>query len=106
MGVREQKCLKEYRKENKAVETIFQKPHIFSQSVLPLSRNRDPNVTQNGHVYVICCRPEVPDHVIYGKDVDTVVYNTYYQLFRSRSCMTVERASIRMDELTATTIRH
>ena len=29
-----------------------------------LPRNRDPNMTQNGHVYAICCRPEVDCDVI------------------------------------------
>ena len=30
----------------------------------PLSRNRDPNLTQNEHVYAICCRVEVAGDVI------------------------------------------
>ena len=38
----------------------------------PLPRNRDPNTTQNEHVYVICYRPEVADDVISGENVKTI----------------------------------
>ena len=29
-----------------------------------LSRNRDPSMTNNGHIYAICCRPDVADDVV------------------------------------------
>ena len=38
------------------------------------SRNRDPNMTQIEHVYAICCRLEVDDDVISGKDVHAFRY--------------------------------
>ena len=44
----------------------------FSESVEPLSRNRDPNMTQNEHVYAICCRPEVSGDVISSENVETI----------------------------------
>ena len=39
------------------------------ESVELLSRNRDPNMTQNLHVCVICCRPEVVHDVISGPNI-------------------------------------
>ena len=44
----------------------------FSESFEPLSRNRDPNMTQNLHVCTICFRPEVVYGVISGRKVKTV----------------------------------
>ena len=44
----------------------------MSNMLLPLSRNRDPNMTQNEHVYAICCRPEVAGDVISGGRVNTI----------------------------------
>ena len=35
-------------------------------------RNHHPNMTQNEHVYVIFCRPEVAGDVISGANVKTV----------------------------------
>ena len=37
-----------------------------------LSRNREPNLAQNEHVYAIFCRPEVAGEVISGENVKTV----------------------------------
>ena len=44
----------------------------FSESVEPLSRNRDKNLTQNAYVYVIWWQPEVADDVISGGNVKTL----------------------------------
>ena len=44
----------------------------FSESVEPSSRNRDPNMTKNEHVYVIFCRPEVAGVVVSGRNVKTI----------------------------------
>ena len=43
----------------------------LSESVEPLSKNRHPNITQNEHVYAVCCRPEVAGEVISGENVNT-----------------------------------
>ena len=43
----------------------------YSESVEPLSRNRDPNMTQNEHVYAICCRSEVAGDVVSSENVKT-----------------------------------
>ena len=50
----------------------FKNCKLFSESVEPLSINRDPNMAQNEHVYVICCRPEVVGEVICGENVKTI----------------------------------
>ena len=42
----------------------FQNCKLFSESAEPLTRNCDPNLTQNEHVYAIFCRPEVAGDVI------------------------------------------
>ena len=34
-------------------------------------RNRNPNMTQNEHIYAICCRPEVVGDVFSGENVNT-----------------------------------
>ena len=39
--------------------------------VEPLSRNRDPNITQNEHFYAICYWLEVDDDVISGWNIKT-----------------------------------
>ena len=44
----------------------------MSESVEPLSRNLDANVTQNEYVYAICCRPKVAGDVISGRNVTTI----------------------------------
>ena len=72
MGVKEQKCLKGYTRRNEALESQFPKLQTFSESVETLSRNRDPNLTQNGHVYAIWCRPEAAGDVISGGNVNTI----------------------------------
>ena len=45
---------------------------MLSESVEPLSRNSDPNMTENGHIYAICCRAEVAGDVLSGENVKTV----------------------------------
>ena len=50
----------------------FPKLHTISESLESLSRNRDPNMTQNEHVYSICCRPEVAGNVISHEAVKTI----------------------------------
>ena len=68
-GFKEQKRLMGYTTGNEALEPHFPKLSTFSKSVEPSSRNHDPNMTQNEHVYVIA--------VISGHDVKTVEgYNT------------------------------
>ena len=42
------------------------------KSIEPLTRNRDLNMTQNEHVYAICCRPEEGGDVILGQHVKTL----------------------------------
>ena len=37
-----------------------------------LSINRDPNLTQNEHVYVILCRPEAAGDAISSENVKTL----------------------------------
>ena len=59
-------------KRNEALESRFSKLQTLSESVEPLSRNRDANFTQNEHVYAICCRPEVVGDGISGGNVTTV----------------------------------
>ena len=51
----------------KPLNHSFQNGKRFSESVELLSRNRDPNITQNEHVYAICYRPEVASDVIFGE---------------------------------------
>ena len=46
---------------------------MFSESVEPLSRSRDQNMTQDEHVCVICCRSKVDCYVISGQNVKTVL---------------------------------
>ena len=65
-GVKEQKCLTDYIGGNEALESQFPKLNTFSESVEPLSRHGDPNLTQNEHIYAICCRPEIAGDNIYG----------------------------------------
>ena len=61
-----------YKRGNEALESRFPKLQTFSESVEPLSRHRDPNLTHNEHAYAICCQPEVAGDVISGKDVKTI----------------------------------
>ena len=43
----------------------------LSESAELLSRNQDPNMTQNEHVYAIFCRAEEDCDVISGENVKT-----------------------------------
>ena len=56
----------------KPLNRIFQYCKTFLKSIEPLSRNRDPHMTQNEHVYAICCRQEVGDDVISSRNAKTV----------------------------------
>ena len=49
----------------------FQYGKLFSKSIEPLSRHGDANVTQNEHVYAMCCRPEVAGDIISGTNINT-----------------------------------
>ena len=71
-GVKEQKCLTGYKRTNKAPESQFPKLSTLSESVEPLSRNRDPQMTTNLHVCTICLRPEVVYDVISGRNLKTL----------------------------------
>ena len=56
----------------KTLNHSFQKSKVFENWFKPLSRNRDPNMTQIEHVYAICCLPEVAGgDVICGENVKT-----------------------------------
>ena len=57
LGVKEQKCLTGYTKENEALQ---------------FSRNCHPNKTENKHVYEIYCRLEVDGDVISSRNVRTI----------------------------------
>ena len=65
-GVKEQKCLMDYVTEKEALDSPFPNLFTFMKLIELLSRNRDSNMTQNEHVYAICCRLEVDDDVISG----------------------------------------
>ena len=69
-----------YKRGNEALESHFPKLQTFSESVTPLSRNRDPNLTKNEHVDAICCRPEAAGDVISGKNVKLLRAMPYYIL--------------------------
>ena len=56
--VNEQKCLIGYTGVNVDLESV--------------SRNRQPNTTQNEDVYAIRCRPEAADDIISGENVKTI----------------------------------
>ena len=45
--------------------------YTVPKSVVLLSRNRNPNTTQNEDVYAISCRPQVPGAVTSGQNVNT-----------------------------------
>ena len=54
----------------KRLNNIFQnKLQTLLESAEPLSRNCDPNLTINEHVYAICCRPEGAGGVSSGGNV-------------------------------------
>ena len=72
-------------RKNDALESQFPKLQTFSESVEPLSRTLDANLTQNEHVCAICCRREVAADVISGGNVKT--FEGYAVLkFRVSSC--------------------
>ena len=48
------------------------KLQTLPENVEPLSRNRDPNMTQNEYVYAICCRPEAAGDVISSGTLKTI----------------------------------
>ena len=72
LGSKEQECLTDYQRGNEDLESEFPKLYNFSESVEPLSRNRDPNMTHNEYVYAICCRPEVDGDVISSENAKTI----------------------------------
>ena len=75
LGVKEQKCLLGYARENESLlNCSFQNSwaKTFGESVERISRNRQPNMTKNEHVYAVCCRPEVAGDVILGESVKTI----------------------------------
>ena len=61
-----------HRRPNEVLELSFPKLLTFVKSTEPLSRNRDPNTTQNEHVHTICGRPEIGDDVISGHKVKSI----------------------------------
>ena len=72
-GVKEQKCLIGYITGNETLESQCPRLLNFRNRLnQPLSRNRDPNFTQNEYVYAICCQPEIADDVISSGNVKTV----------------------------------
>ena len=68
-----------------------------------LSRNRDPNLTQNLHVNLhvcmICCRPEVVYDVISGRNVSTIegYLLVNFEVASSSSFRDTEKKSFRED---------
>ena len=54
LGAKEQKCLIGHIRGNEALDHSFQNCKSVLESVEPLLKNRDPNITQNEHVYMIC----------------------------------------------------
>ena len=70
-GMKKKEYLIAFAKGNEAVESVS-KTVNFSESVEPSSRNSDPNMTQNEHVYAIYCRSEVASDVIASGNVKTV----------------------------------
>ena len=60
------------QKEMNLLNHSFQNCQLFSELVEPLSRNRQPNMTKNEHVYAICYRLEVAGDVISGENFRTV----------------------------------
>ena len=67
-----QRRLMGYEGGNGALESPFSKLSTFLKSTKPLSRNRNPNVTQSGKVCANCCRPEVDCDVIVYRNVKTI----------------------------------
>ena len=63
-------------------------------------------MTQNEHIYAICCRPEVDDNVIFGRNVKTIegyiVVNfkllapAVSEIFQNDCFVTVKSATVAM----------
>ena len=70
-SVEEQKCLLAYSRGNEALESQFCKLLTCSESFEPLTRNRDPNMSQDERVCAVCCLLEVAGDVISGENVKT-----------------------------------
>ena len=70
--IQSQKYLRAYTTARGALEAPFPKLKTFSKSAKPLSRNRDPNMTKNEHVYAICSRQNIAGGVISGRNVKTI----------------------------------
>ena len=51
--------------------TLSKTENLFLKSIEPLSSSCDLNMTQNEHVYAVCCPPEVDDDVIFSRNVKT-----------------------------------
>ena len=54
------------KEKMKSLNHSFQNLKTYSESVEPLLKIFDSNMTQNEHVYAICCRPEVTGDVIFS----------------------------------------
>ena len=89
-GAKEQKCIIGYKpKKKETLELPFPKLQTVVKSIEALSRNRDPNMTQNEHVHAICCRLEVDDDVTSGGNIESVhcegaIFSTFWD-FPTRS---------------------
>ena len=71
-AVKEEKFQIVFSSGNEALESQFPTLQTFWESVESLSRNRDPNLIQNEHVYAVCCRPDVAGDVISGENIQTI----------------------------------
>ena len=83
-----------YQADHYALESSFPKSKLltFSKSTEPLSRNREPNMTQNEQVYAICCQPEAADYGVSGQDVETFrYYSSTNLLFRENRNLPLTR---------------
>ena len=56
----------------KSLQHPFQNCKLFLKLIEPLASSCDPNMTQNEHVYVICCWPEAENDVISSQYVKTI----------------------------------
>ena len=59
--------------EMKPLNYSFQNRKVFSESVEPLSRNRNPNITQIELAYAICCRLEAAGDVFSSEIIRNIV---------------------------------
>ena len=65
-GVKKQKCLVTWTTKNEPLESALPKLSTISKLVKLLSRNLNPNMTENWHNHVIFGRPEVAGDAISG----------------------------------------